>query len=347
MEASILFFLVFIAYVLVGLYRKWALANNIIDIPNSRSAHVEPIVRGGGIVFAGAWLLVFLLGTLFRIFPEWMLTSLWPGAFLMMSIGMLDDKYSLSAKFRLLAQLLAATWLVWSVGEAHILQVISRNFFTITADVSITIVAIVWSINLYNFMDGSDGLAGLEAIFVLGAAALYFYVSTHYELSFLLASLCAFLAGFLLWNWPPAKLFMGDAGSCFLGYVVAGFILVLHNVYQVSLIPCLIIYSLFVFDTTVTVLRRFCRGEKCYQAHNLHAYQRVKKNNYSSKFLLLNVLVFNTFFLGVAVFVFIYPQYQWLGLLVTVTTLFIPYWLLEKAEPMWKVLSKDPSNSNI
>jgi Fuc2NAc and GlcNAc transferase len=140
-------------------------------------------------------------------------------------------------------------------------------------------IALTWMINLYNFMDGTDGIAGAEAVTVATASGFLCMlagVAVPGHVYWLLASV---VAGFLLWNWPPAKIFMGDAGSGFLGFTFAALTL-WCSVENVRLFwPCVILLSVFVADATATLLRRMSTREKWYMPHSTHAYQKLARRN--------------------------------------------------------------------
>ena len=141
------------------------------------------------------------------------------------------------------------------------------------------VVAIVWTINLYNFMDGTDGIAGVEAVTVAVASGFLCTMAGLAVPGHVYWLLAAVVIGFLVWNWPPAKIFMGDAGSGFLGFTFAGLLLWISAGNARLLWPSVILLSVFVGDATTTVLRRMLRGEKWYAAHNSHAYQKLARRN--------------------------------------------------------------------
>ncbi len=187
-------------------------------------------------------------------------------------VGYADDRRGVSQGIRLLVHLIAAfivvglTW-PWPavIVEDSGLQVLA---------VLAVVVGIGWMINLYNFMDGIDGLAGSEAVFVFGAAALLIWLtggSSHWAT--LLGAGASAAAGFLWWNWPPARIFMGDVGSGFIGFLIGAFALLTWHDGQLHVTTWLILVSLFVADASVALVRRMIRGEKWYAAHRSHAYQ--------------------------------------------------------------------------
>jgi len=253
--------------------RRYALARSVIDVPNARSSHTVPTPRGGGVAIVVTFLLAIVGVMLSGAGESRTLMALGGGGALIAIIGFMDDHGHIPARWRLLGHFIAATWmLVWMGGLPPL------TFFGWQVDLGwlggvLAAVYLVWLLNLYNFMDGIDGIASIEAITVcLGAASLYSLAGLggHAVLPLLLA---AAVAGFLFWNFPPAKIFMGDAGSGFLGIVLGG--LSLHAAWLApELLWCwLILLGVFIVDATYTLVRRLLRGDKVYEAHRSHGYQ--------------------------------------------------------------------------
>lgn len=193
------------------------------------------------------------------------------GGLLVAVVGFIDDVRSVPTRYRLLAQFVAAAWVVRCLEASS--PEASAMLAPLPSWVAMALAAVllVWLMNLTNFMDGIDGLAGSEGVTVLWAAASLLWMRGA-DSSFPFVAGAAVL-GFLRWNWPPAKIFMGDVGSCYLGIVFGA--LALH---AAILAPrmfwvWLILLGCFVVDATVTLIRRVARGEKFYQAHRTHAYQ--------------------------------------------------------------------------
>ena len=160
-------------------------------------------------------------------------------------------------------------------------------------------VGIVWLINLYNFMDGIDGIAGTEAISVALSAGILLFWTGSQELAWVCIILALAVGGFLVWNWPPARIFMGDVGSGFLGYVFAVLAIVSEKSFSVPLIIWLMLLGVFVTDATITLFKRLARGEKLSQPHRTHVYQLAVQAGYSHKQVTLVVLFINIM-LGIA-----------------------------------------------
>ena len=253
--------------------RRYALANSVIDVPNARSSHTVPTPRGGGVAIVATFLLAIVGTMLAGAVDSRSLVALGGGGALIAIIGFMDDHGHIPARWRLLGHFIAAAWmLVWMGGLPPL------TLFGWQVDLGwlggvLAAVYLVWLLNLYNFMDGIDGIASVEAITVcLGAASLYSMsgMLSHAVLPLLLA---AAVAGFLFWNFPPAKIFMGDAGSGFLGIVLGGMSLQAAWVSPDMFWCWLILLGVFIVDATYTLVRRLLRGDKVYEAHRSHAYQ--------------------------------------------------------------------------
>lgn len=190
------------------------------------------------------------------------------------SVGYLDDRRHVAPTRRLLVHFVAA-----SVGAFVLLRLGSGALFPqLPSSMSFIVLVLgcVWSTNLFNFMDGIDGIAASQAAFVAGASAMLIIADGH---DGAWVALCAIVAGaslgFLVWNWPPAKIFMGDVGSGFLGYWLAVLAIGLHVSGNLSIWTSVILGSVFIADATTTLLRRVVRGERWYEAHRTHAYQHL------------------------------------------------------------------------
>lgn len=236
------------------------IAGHLQDVPNARSLHSTPVPRIGGVsllagVMAGwAWLAGAMLW--------WVLLPL----LLLFAVSLLDDLYSLPVRQRLPAHLIAAAMLV--AGSAiHVQQGM--------AIAAVLLLFTVWMTNLYNFMDGSDGLAGGMALFGFSTYGIAAWLTQNPALAALNFSIAAAAAAFLYYNFYPAKVFMGDAGSIPLGFLAAA--MGMLGWQQGSWEPWLpvLVFSPFIVDASVTLLRRTLRGVRITEAHREHYYQRL------------------------------------------------------------------------
>ncbi|WP_028694648.1 MraY family glycosyltransferase [Pseudomonas cremoricolorata] len=258
---------------LTGLLRRYALHKQIIDVPNARSSHVVPTPRGGGLSIVLTFLACLPVLGVLAVVDSAVLLGIGGSGALIAVIGFMDDHGHIAARWRLLGHFAAALWLLLWLGGLPPLLVVGYELDLHWIGAVLTAFYCVWMLNLYNFMDGIDGLASIEAITVCLSMALLAGLTGLSSLLVLPLILAAAAAGFLFWNFPPAKIFMGDAGSGFLGIVLAG--LSLQAAWQSSaLFWCwLIMLGVFVVDATLTLMRRLLRGDKVYEAHRSHAYQ--------------------------------------------------------------------------
>lgn len=260
-----------LAYGLTFALRRYALARSLMDVPNARSSHTVPTPRGGGV----AIVLVFLAAISALALDGMLEGRVWLALFgsgaLVAVVGFLDDHNHIAARWRLLGHFAAGGWALLCLGGMP--GVIGAIDGLAALWWLFGLLYLVWMLNLYNFMDGIDGIASVEAICVCAAACLIYALGGHAQLMWLPALLAAAVAGFLLWNWPPAKIFMGDAGSGFLGLVLAVLSVQAAWVEPVYFWAWVILLGVFIVDATFTLLRRLLRGDKVYQAHRSHAYQ--------------------------------------------------------------------------
>jgi Fuc2NAc and GlcNAc transferase len=269
-----------LAWWLTGAMRRYALSRQLLDIPNTRSSHTTPTPRGGGVAIVTSFLLAVLWLALVGAIG-WPLSAALLGAGAGCALlGFLDDHGHIAARWRLLGHFAAAGWVLYWLGGAPPLTLFGHTLAAGWLADALVALYLVWLLNLYNFMDGIDGIAGVEAITVcMGAAAVVGLApgigsAADIGLPLLLAGA---VAGFLVWNFPPARIFMGDAGSGFLGITLG--ILSLHagGTAPPQLWSWLILLGVFVVDATVTLLRRLLRGERVYEAHRSHAYQQAAR----------------------------------------------------------------------
>ena len=259
--------------VLVGALRHYALANSLMDMPNARSSHSAPTPRGGGVAIVISFC-IFLPFLAFFEFITWPFTISLLGAGVGIAIlGFLDDHGHIAARWRLLGHFVGACWALYWIDGLPPVLVFGKEFYLEGLGNIFAMLYLVWMLNLYNFMDGIDGLASIEALTTCLGAMLLYYLSGFEALIWAPLLLVVTVAGFLFWNFPHAKIFMGDAGSGFLGIVLG--ILSLHAAWaSPSLIWCwVILLGVFIVDATFTLFRRLARGDRVYEAHRSHGYQ--------------------------------------------------------------------------
>ena len=253
--------------------RRYALARSVMDVPNARSSHTVPTPRGGGVAIVLTFLLAMVGLMVSGTEPINTLLALGGAGALIAVIGFMDDHGHIAARWRLLGHFVAAAWMLGWLGGLPPLEMFGWTLDMGWLGGLLAAVYVVWLLNLYNFMDGIDGIASIEAITAcLGAAWLY-WLGGFGGTAVLPLLLAAAVAGFLYWNFPPAKIFMGDAGSGFIGIVLAGLSLQAAWVSPAMFWCWLILLGVFIVDATYTLVRRLLRGDKVYEAHRSHAYQ--------------------------------------------------------------------------
>jgi len=258
---------------MTALLRQYALRRSIIDIPNARSSHTVPTPRGGGVAIVLTFALVLVWLACVQLITVAESTALLGAGLLIAIIGFMDDHGHIAARWRLLGHFAAAIWtLFWMQGLPAV------TAFGITFDLGwaghvLALFYLVWMLNLYNFMDGIDGLASLQAICACLALTLIYFLSGRPSMMWAPLLLSVSVAGFLYWNFPPARIFMGDAGSGFLGIILGGLSIQAAWAGSEFFFAWLIMLGVFIMDATFTLIRRLARGDKVYEAHRSHAYQ--------------------------------------------------------------------------
>ena len=287
-------FLFLLSFGLTYLIKEHAIKNSLLAEVNERSSHSAPVPHGGGIAIALTW----FLGLTYLFFShqinQYLYYALMAGIIISV-ISYIDDRVELSAKFRLGAQALVAVMGLYFLGG---FEKFDLFFFTIDNQLITNLFAffmIIWFINLYNFLDGIDGYAGIEAIF-LGVAGYILFGGLHFLI------LIAAILGFLIWNWHKAKIFMGDVGSTLLGYNVAIFTLYYANEVSTNFWIWIILFGLFWFDATLTLFRRYRNKEKLSQAHKKHAYQRLTQSAWSHSKVVIYSIFVNLILFGLVYF---------------------------------------------
>ncbi|RMV74637.1 Glycosyl transferase, group 4 protein [Pseudomonas caricapapayae] len=263
----------FLSLILTALLRKYALARSLIDVPNARSSHSIPTPRGGGVSIVVAFVMAVVILAWMGHLSAPALAAIVGSGGLVAVIGFMDDHGHIAARWRLLGHFVAAAWaLFWLDGLAPI-DVMGWTFTPGPVGQVLAAFYLVWMLNLYNFMDGIDGIAGVEAVTVCMGMSIIYALGGYVGLSWEALLLAVAVAGFLYWNAPPAKIFMGDAGSGFLG-IVLGVLSIQGSWASPQLFwSWLILLGVFIVDATVTLVRRLLRRERLYEAHRSHAYQ--------------------------------------------------------------------------
>ncbi len=288
-----LFAVLIISIMLTGLVRKYALSRSIIDIPNERSSHTVPTPRGGGLAIVT--LLLMAIGYCYfsgKSSLEFML-ALGGGTLIVAIVGWIDDHKHIPAAIRATVYALAAIWAITWINREFPLYNDTYGFPFGLLGCLFIVIGIVWLTNLFNFMDGTDALAGMESICACSAACFLFYLEGQFGMMLISAVIIASCCGFIFWNWPPAKIFMGDVGSCSLGFCFGILAVLSELTNSIPMTIWFILLAVFICDATFTLLMRIVRREKWYKAHKTHAYQRLVLCGMSHKKLVSLVSVIN------------------------------------------------------
>jgi len=248
-----------------------------MDIPNERSSHQTPTPRGGGLSFVATSIVGFLLLALNSTLDRVDLLALCCAGMIVAIAGHLDDRQKISgATIRLVLHAISAIVLIIGIGFPSQILLFDQTINTGIVGSILGVIYLMWLLNLFNFMDGTDGIAASEAIFVcLAGAILNHHVLSGINHSAAAVVLAASIFGFLLYNWSPAEIFMGDVGSGYLGIVIGGLSLIAAKQQHELLWVWIILLGVFVSDATVTLIRRLLRKQKPHVAHRSHAYQHL------------------------------------------------------------------------
>jgi Fuc2NAc and GlcNAc transferase len=265
------------SYVLTGTLRSYALKRSLLDTPNARSSHTTPTPRGGGMAIVIMFLALILVLWHWGSVDEPLAFALLGTGSGIAALGFADDHGHIAARWRLLGHFVGASWSLFWLGGLPPLVIFGALFDLGWTGHLLAVFFLVWLLNLYNFMDGIDGIAAVQAICACGGAVLCYAAADSSDLALVTGVpellLVAAVAGFFCWNFPRARIFMGDAGSGFLGIVIGVFALQAAGQEPRLFWSWLILLGVFVVDATFTLLRRLLRGEAVYQAHRSHAYQ--------------------------------------------------------------------------
>jgi Fuc2NAc and GlcNAc transferase len=325
----LLVLLMLASFILTGLIRRYALARNVVDTPNHRSSHSVPTPRGGGLAIVLGFSLTASASVWWlNLDPRFL--SVVVAGLLVAGIGFYDDHSHVAAPWRFLIHLLAALLVLWSLGGMPLLLVpvplrdvlhhslISMHWLAYPLGA----LFLVWCINLFNFMDGTDGIAGSEAVFIAASLSAYTYFLD--QVTFIWGSvLAAACCGFLGWNWPKARIFMGDVGSGFLGLMLGVLILLSARQAAVLLYCGLILFGVFIVDASYTLIVRFLSGQKWYQAHCSHTYQHAAKRYGHLPVLCVCWLINLGWLLPLSYWVFLHPSHALLVLAIAYLPLLV------------------------
>jgi Fuc2NAc and GlcNAc transferase len=323
------------AAVLTGIARKSFHRRGMFDVPNQRSSHANPVPRGGGIAIVTAFVIGLLLIFGGQGMDARLLVIVVPGASAVAAVGWLDDRHGASPRLRAAVHFVAAAWAVAWLGGLPELQVGLTHIVLGRVGAVLAVVGVVWFLNLFNFMDGIDGIAGSQAVLIALVAGLIAWLNADRSLAVAWLLLGGSAAGFVVWNWPPARIFMGDVGSGFLGYCLAVLALVGERSGSVPLLAWTILVAVFGFDATITLVRRLIRGERVYEAHRRHAYQRAVISGFTHRTVTIAAATITAALGAGALAAALQPAVLWPVLLGALLMLCAVYAALERRQPMF------------
>lgn len=280
---------------------RFALKKNIVSIPNERSLHSRPVPVGGGLAIVITWYVGITILYFSGVVERNLYLALMSGIILTI-VSFIDDVISIKPVIRLFFHFVTAIIAFILLGGLRQFIMPEMHFDYRFITYPMAVIGIVWFINLFNFMDGVDGFASTEAIIV--CLVMFFLTG-----SIINVVLIACIAGFLFWNWPKAKIFMGDVGSIQLGFILVVLGIYSHNSYQFSILNWMMITSPFWFDATLTLFRRWRNRENLGQAHKKHAYQRIVQSGFSHLQVNISLVIINIF---VFLMILIYREYKFM-----------------------------------
>ena len=293
MKLLIVYIILFLLSLFLTLFiRSLAIRKSILDFPNERSSHKNPTPKVGGLAVAIVWFLGLFYLYITNNIDHKLFFSFIPGVLLVV-IGIIDDIIAIKPLYRLIFQLIVSGIALFILGG---LGKLNLGFFTVENRLILSILALLgtmWFINLFNFLDGIDGYIGMEVVFITSSAILLF---NDRIAPVLLAS----TLGFLIWNWQPAKIFMGDVGSTLLGFNIAVFSIYYQNTSKSSLLIWLMLSSVFWFDATLTLFRRYKKKEPLIVPHKKHAFHRIVQSGFTHQKTVIYAFSLNLIIFGLA-----------------------------------------------
>lgn len=277
------------AFALTPLVRRYSIRRGLIDQPGARRSHEVPIARGGGVAIA----LALVCAVVLFVPGDPLVLPFVAGAAFISLLGWCDDHAPLTVGWRLAVQAFAAVVAVVCIGPVESIQVAGFTLSAVWLWSPLAVVGLIWLMNLFNFMDGSDGLASTQAVISCGLFALAFALQGESASASLAWISAAATLGFLIWNWPEASIFLGDSGSLLLGWCVGCLALAGAVNGAVSIWLAFVIVSPFAVDATATLCWRLVRRERWYTPHTDHSYQYLIRVGWSHRRVLIAWIVLN------------------------------------------------------
>jgi Fuc2NAc and GlcNAc transferase len=318
---------ILLSFLLTYFIRRIALKKNIVDIPNERSSHKTTTPRGGGL----AIIISYFIGLIYLFYQNLIDTNLFYALLsgsIIAIVSLLDDIKDLKPSIRIIAQSISAICALYFIGgfKSQYGNLYAVIFWIINC---IVFIAFIWFINLYNFLDGIDAYASLEAILV--SLGILLFTGNPIFVVIILA-----VSGFLIWNWPKAKIFMGDVGSTQLGFILVVLGIYFHNTSEFGIINWIVLTSLFWFDASLTIFRRWINKEQLSIAHKKHAYQRLHQSGFSHLKIDILAIIINFVLIAFIWFNHIYIHQEIISLIFSVCLMIGINWWIDKRMPFAK-----------
>jgi len=310
----IIVFLGFLSFILTYLIIGYSRQKELLALPNYRSLHDKPTPNGGGIAITVSWFLGITILFLTDVIERGFYLALLSGIILAI-VSLINDLRELKPWIRLIFHFAAAlaAFIFLKGLRPLIIPGIDINYQFLIYPLAV--IGMVWFINLFNFMDGVDGFASVQTIII--SCVLFVFT---WNLSTILLISC--ITGFLYWNWPKAKIFMGDVGSTQLGFIIVVMGIYFHNAFEFSILNWIMLSSPFWFDATLTLFRRWKNREKLSEAHCKHAYQRIVKAGFSHEKVNLFLILINIVNI---LFISVYREIKYLQIPLFLITLALYY----------------------
>jgi len=309
------------SFVLTYLIRIFTLRHKIVDIPNERSSHVIPTPYGGGLAIVLTWYIGISILFYLKMIEANLFYALLSG-FIIAVVSLVDDLISVKPVIRLFIHFITIiiAFIFLEGLRPLVIPGIKINYLFVIYPLAI--LGMVWFINLFNFMDGIDGFASVEAIII----ALIMLIFSGNIIN---ALLIACISGFLFWNWPKAKIFLGDVGSTQLGFILVVLGIYFHNTYKFSILNWIMLSSPFWFDATYTLYRRWRNKEKLSQAHKKHVYQRIVQAGFSHQKVNFSLIIINAF---VVIIILIYREIKILQMPLFILSMAFFYFITKQVD---------------
>jgi glycosyltransferase WbpL len=307
---SLFLFIAFISSFITDFIRRFSIKNKLFDIPNDRSSHDFPKPKGGGIS-----IVFILLGTIatlsyFKMIDSGISMSMLTGLSIVAVTGLVDDYKNLPISIRVISYVAASVLSLYLIGGVSYLSFSNTSFNLGHFGFFLGVLFVVWLTNLYNFMDGADGFAAIQTLCVALFCGSLLYLSDNISFAIILLCLVSSTTGFLYWNWAPAKIFMGDVGSCTIGFLFGLLSIYTEKTGIISISVWLILLAPFIGDATFTLFRRIINKEKWYKAHNSHAYQKLYQLGMTHRELAMGLLAINIIIWPFAYFAYSYKSLE-------------------------------------